>query len=220
VRDWPADAAALVDALDVAVFGVVGLSGGGPYAAACAAAPALADQVAGAALVSAVPPPALRSRGPATRVLADRYGRAPWLGRAPLAVAGRLARDRPAAFVRLVARGLPDPDRALLDDPTVRTTLIDEVREATRGGAGGPALDGALLGRPWGFDPADVARPGRVTVYHGAADRTVAPGDARAFADAIPGADVRVVDGEGHLSTLVACAGAVLESAAGSIEGT
>ncbi|MGI4944133.1 MAG: alpha/beta fold hydrolase, partial [Janthinobacterium lividum] len=36
--DWPADVAAVADRLGLAKFHVVGLSGGGPYAAACALA--------------------------------------------------------------------------------------------------------------------------------------------------------------------------------------
>src|SRR4051794_22849903 len=36
ILDWPADVAQLVDALAIEHFAVMGISGGGPYAAACA----------------------------------------------------------------------------------------------------------------------------------------------------------------------------------------
>ena len=55
LADWPADVTAVADRLGLARFHVVGLSGGGPYAAACALA--LPDRVLGVAMVCPVPPP-------------------------------------------------------------------------------------------------------------------------------------------------------------------
>jgi pimeloyl-ACP methyl ester carboxylesterase len=108
IGDWPADVAALAGALDLGQFGVVGLSGCGPYALACAAA--IPDRLSGTALVSAVPAPEFRPRGAVERLLADGFGRAPWLARPPLAVAGWLASEHPTSFGRLVRRGVRPDD--------------------------------------------------------------------------------------------------------------
>jgi len=214
IGDWPADVAALAGALDLGQFGVVGLSGGGPYALACAAA--IPDRLSGTALVSAVPAPEFRPRGAVERLLADGFGRAPWLARPPLAVAGWLASEHPTSFGRLVRRGVPPEDRAVLDDSTL-ATLADEVAEALRPGARGVALDASLLGRRWGVRPDDVTVP--VAVHHGTADRSVALEGARAMADAIPNVTLSVHEGEGHLSTFLRNAGPVLDAAAGAVDG-
>jgi pimeloyl-ACP methyl ester carboxylesterase len=62
VADWATDIAHVADALGAERLGVVGLSGGGPYALACGAVPPLAARVAAVAvlggIVSAVGPEA------------------------------------------------------------------------------------------------------------------------------------------------------------------
>jgi pimeloyl-ACP methyl ester carboxylesterase len=56
VTDWATDMAHVVDALGAARLGVVGLSGGGPYALACAGSSALARRVAAVAVLGGVTP--------------------------------------------------------------------------------------------------------------------------------------------------------------------
>ena len=53
--DWPRDVAAAADALGLGRFAVAGVSGGAPYAAACAAL--LKDRVMGLALICGIAPP-------------------------------------------------------------------------------------------------------------------------------------------------------------------
>ena len=52
IRDWPADVRGFADALGIQRFAVLGVSGGGPFAAACAQA--LPERVTKALLVSSV----------------------------------------------------------------------------------------------------------------------------------------------------------------------
>jgi pimeloyl-ACP methyl ester carboxylesterase len=52
IADWPADVAELADQLELERFGVVGWSGGGPYALACAAS--IAHRLSGAVSVAGV----------------------------------------------------------------------------------------------------------------------------------------------------------------------
>jgi pimeloyl-ACP methyl ester carboxylesterase len=54
--DWPVDVSALVDALQFDRFAVLGISGGGPYAAACAFK--IPGRLAAAGVVSGMGPPA------------------------------------------------------------------------------------------------------------------------------------------------------------------
>src|SRR5215831_6622757 len=52
--DWPSDVAAVADALGLRRFAVLGISGGGPYAVACARM--LADRLIGVGVVSSLAP--------------------------------------------------------------------------------------------------------------------------------------------------------------------
>ncbi len=56
MADWATDVAHVADALGAERLGVVGLSGGGPYALACAAVPPLSGQVAAVAVLGGVVP--------------------------------------------------------------------------------------------------------------------------------------------------------------------
>ena len=69
VADWAADAAQVADTLDAERLGVIGLSGGGPYALSCAGTSALAGRVAAVAVVGGVTPsvgPDATATGPST----------------------------------------------------------------------------------------------------------------------------------------------------------
>ena len=84
--DWPSDVAELADQLGLADIAVIGWSGGGPYAAACAYL--LPERVRAAGLVSAPSP--LSGPGKADelrrfhRTAARAAGRAPWMIRLAL----------------------------------------------------------------------------------------------------------------------------------------
>ena len=92
LMDWPADVAAVADRLGLDRFHVVGLSGGGPYAAACALA--LPDRVLGVAMVCPVPPPhGVHPRAPGIGLL-FRLGRHPVLAHRLFSVLRPLLRRR------------------------------------------------------------------------------------------------------------------------------
>jgi pimeloyl-ACP methyl ester carboxylesterase len=55
---------------------------------------------------------------------------------------------------------------------------------------------------PWGFDPAAVGAP--TTAFYGADDPLVTPAHGRWYVDRVPGAELRVVPGIGHLVGLTA----------------
>src|SRR5690606_31033153 len=109
IADWPDDVCELVDALGIDRFPVIGVSGGGPYAAACAWR--LPGRVARAGIVSGVGPP---GHGPQLcsglrrmeRTLVDLGLRTPWLMRAVMAVGAAPCRhwtERIFARVRALA---------------------------------------------------------------------------------------------------------------------
>lgn len=202
--DWPDDVAALADSLDVDRIAVLGVSGGGPYAAACAHA--MPERLTAAALVSSMGPPGSpKSLG--LRVLLAAVRVVPWLPKLPIGRQLRLARDDPDAAIERRAKGAADPEAAMHHGEAGRV-LNASTAEAGRQGASAAAHEIAVVGRPWGFEMGGIDVP--VGLWHGALDRTIPVAAAAYVADAIPDATLVVHDDVGHLSLPVTYADEIL----------
>ena len=199
ILDWPADLLELADALRIERFAVAGISGGGPYAAACGYV--LADRLEAVGIISGVGP--LDAPGALTGMLsANRMGYSvgrwmPW----PLwrAIFGQYYGDisrHPERLAR-VDEQEPEADRNLFSTPGVREIFIENFAAAFRQGTTGVARDGWLLARPWGFDLQAIRAP--VYLWQGESDVVVTPAMARCMAERIPGCTARFLTGEGHL---------------------
>ena len=130
------------------------------------------------------------------RGAAARRSGAPWVARALAAAAVPVARRCPDQALDLIAARAPAPDRAILQQPAIRTGLIDDMREALRAGGRGAIHDLVLFSRPWGFRLADVQVP--VVLWHGEADAQVPVAIARRLARQIPSCQARFLAGAGH----------------------
>jgi pimeloyl-ACP methyl ester carboxylesterase len=190
------DAAAVADALGVDRFAVLGHSGGGPHALACAAL--LPGRVTAAASISGLAPfPAdgldwFAGMGPGSAASLRA------------AVAGRAAKE---AFE-------PSPD--------IDFTAADWAALRGEWGWFGSVVEPALADGPdplndddlayvgdWGFDPATITVP--VLLAHGGDDRMVPGSHSRWLAGRIPSAELVIAPGEGHISVLPVTATAALE---------
>jgi pimeloyl-ACP methyl ester carboxylesterase len=169
------DVGALADDLDLPRFAVLGWSAGGPHALAVAAG--LPARVTHVSVVAGMPPPSgLRAMPRDVRA------------------AIRLARISPRLALRPLERwgGRPVP-------PT-GSRACDEAYaagrvESFRKGAQWLAIELAILGRPWGFDLADVRAP--VTLWYGEHDGVCPPSIGERYERELPNATLRVVD-DGH----------------------
>jgi len=212
VADYPRLVRGFADALGIELFVVVGVSGGGKFACACAWA--LPDRVTRAALVSSTCsfdlPGARATWDGEDRWLYGIAGRAPWLIRLYLAKVARDLRRDPGALLSAVERRVGAADREVLDLPGFREALARDMGEAFRQGGAGPAHDLTLEARPWGVPLGRVAVP--IEIWHGEDDRVVAPEQSRILARALPLATAHLVPGEGHFSLFARHAEAILES--------
>lgn len=197
--DWPNDVREIADALGIAGFAVVGISGGGPYALACAAR--LGGRVTRAAIASGVGDRRLSAdRSQVHLVIRAGFSlaaRAPWLLRPQIAMARQLALRAPRRYLRIARLAAPADDRAKLDEPSIEAMFIRDMAESFRQDSRAFVDDLGLLGRAWGFEPADIRVP--VRFWHGDADRVVAIDEARVLAARMPSASARWVAGAGHL---------------------
>jgi pimeloyl-ACP methyl ester carboxylesterase len=159
--DWHRrDVAALLDAESVERCGVLGFSGGGPYALAAAAS----DRVARVGLVGTVVPPA--------DVAVVRLSRIPLAVRALFRLAGACASVAgPDAVVGQYA------DRSV--SPAVSRAVADDFREALRQGAKAVARENRSFAGGWtGIERAS----GPVRAWHGTRDENAPLSDVRDFA--------------------------------------
>ena len=199
IADWPNDVRALADALGIARFAVIGISGGGPYVAACAWG--LPERITRAGIISGVGPPGLGGRVCSglrrrERVLVDLGLRTPWLLRAVMTSAAAPCRRWPEGIFARARALAAAADRAILDRPEVAECLIAGMKEAFRQGGRGPADDVLLLARPWTFRPEEIRVP--VRLWHGEADAVVPVAMGRYLAAAIPGCRAEFIPGAGH----------------------
>jgi pimeloyl-ACP methyl ester carboxylesterase len=204
------DLRALAEALGIGRFAVLGESGGGPYALACAHE--LGDRAGCVAVVGGLGPVSCPG-ATAGIALKERIGyaiasRAPLLAARALSPVAAYARRWPRQFLRVTRWQLGEADRRVLDGPLGDLVAAD-FAEAFRQGSLGVAQDLALLFRPWPFDPGAIRAP--VIFFHGAQDRTVAVAVARELARTVPGSQLRIHDQDGHFSLLARNALKILE---------
>jgi pimeloyl-ACP methyl ester carboxylesterase len=204
--DWPKDVEALADVLELQTFSVVGVSAGGPYAAACAAL--IPQRLRGVALVSsralaqynwAERPQVVEEWDPDVRAEFELAQTDPEAA-ADLAVEHFTAYAHPLEpYVRGIHRSLmaAEGDRWFFDDAS-RTAAFDEyLRETLRQGFDAFKWELVDAWLPWGFRLAGISIP--VSIWRGAQD----PGVTQEFIDfqasTIPNSSVVIWPDSGHL---------------------
>jgi pimeloyl-ACP methyl ester carboxylesterase len=217
IREWADDAAKVVDHLGHDRFAAVGLSGGGPYALACAHE--MPERVAVVGLLGSVSPVAGPEAAPGASVvaLAKRFqgvldplrsalGLPLWLVIQPLMPLGHWA-------YRLYASVTPEGDQKVFAEPEIEAMFLDDIANASRRRFGAVAHDAALFGRPWGFNLADVEAP--VFWWHGDADNLVPIAHAEHSVALLKACEYFVRPTESHLGGFGA-ADVVLETLVGA----
>lgn len=190
-------AEALMEAAGGARYGVLGLSGGAPYAAALAARQP--NRVAALALVSPV------------GEIAGHGGDLSWLHRLSFQVLPRLPgaiavtfallagglKMAPSTALRIAYARAAAADRATMADPDLSTATAAMFSEGLRSGTRGAVIDMVLFSRPWDVPLDAIGCPAKVWI--GAADRNVPVARAVALAKSIRSCELDVIDGAGHL---------------------
>jgi pimeloyl-ACP methyl ester carboxylesterase len=192
--DWPADVAALADHLGIQRFAVVGVSGGGPYAAVCAWR--LAERLTSVGLVSSLAPGSRRGMNWVPALLFELGQLGDWALKPPAHLIAHFARRHPAHYLAFVQRRLPAADQRLFAQPAVRAMFCTDLATAFQRGPWGAIRDVVLLGQPWGFPLADIRVP--VRLWHGERDTIVPVRMGRHLAATIPHCQARFLADAGH----------------------
>lgn len=220
IPDWTADVARLADHLGIERFAVLGYSGGGPYALACAAR--LAERLTAVTTVSGTSPfevpGATDGIDPRSLQFLRMSTSRPLVSRAASWFMGFLADRAPGRLLAQAASSLPAPDAAVMEDEAIGAAFARMVHETTHGSPQGAQHDTALMTSPWGFDPADITMP--VHLWHGTEDRNAPPAMAEYLSTVLPHATLTWLEGEGHVSSAARHASAILADLASRATGT
>jgi pimeloyl-ACP methyl ester carboxylesterase len=176
VADAAVDVLAIADELRLDSFSVVGRSGGGPHALACAAAEKLRARLRSAAVLVPLAPADADgldwydgmnpSNTEGYTAVSDQEA---WEAVAEiLTERAGLIREDPEYLLHFLQHELTEPDRRVVEDFGIRRLLTDTYREALRSGADGWIDDMLAFRKPWGFRLSAIEIP--TLLWHGQDD--------------------------------------------------
>lgn len=204
ILDQPDDIMELAVHLGLDRYGLLGISGGGPYALACAYK-IPSEQITGCTVVSSSGPYYLTQEG---------------LGKGERTMLS-LAKNVPLAFRFLLwlqlgrnvkreewweknytgmIAGAPEQDEWILNEPRVRENIKAKTIEAFRQGSKGLIDDFVLYSKDWGFELNEIPAETKVSIYHGELDRNVPISIAKTINRQISHSEANFYPDEGHFS--------------------
>jgi pimeloyl-ACP methyl ester carboxylesterase len=197
------DLRTIADVLGIDDMAVIGLSGGGPYTLACAAA--MPDRVIVAGVLGGVAPTVgpeavsggLMSLGSAIAPFMPLIG---WPLR--LAAVGLIQLIRPlgSRAVDMYGRMSPPGDRRLLARPEFKAMFLDDLLNGSRKQMAAPFADVVVFARDWGFRLDAVKVP--VRWWHGDKDHIIPFEHGQHMVSLLPDAELYTLPGESHLAGL------------------
>jgi pimeloyl-ACP methyl ester carboxylesterase len=198
------DLRTMADTLGVDKMVVVGLSGGGPYALACAAA--MPDRVVAAGVIGGVAPTVGSDAisGGLMGNVGVRVAPLLLLVGGPLRLAAsaliRLIRPVASPAADLYGRVSPEADRRLLARPEIKAMFLDDLLNGSRKQMAAPFADIVVFARDWGFRLEDITVP--VRWWHGDADHIVPYAHGQHVVSKLSDAELYPLPGESHLAGL------------------
>lgn len=191
------DVASVADALGIERFALMGHSGGGPHALACAAL--LPERVLAVVSMSSLAPRQAKE-------LDWFAGMGPFGdGQLHAAVAGRVALEGYLASTEWDPHQFTAADHAALAGEW--SWIGDIAGQAMAGGPYGLVDDNLAFVAPWGFDLGLIRAP--ALIVHGGQDRVVPSAHGQWLASQIPDAELWLRPDAGHISILDAGAAAL-----------
>jgi pimeloyl-ACP methyl ester carboxylesterase len=219
LESWPELMERFADSLGIGKFGQLAVSGGGPYALACAAR--IPERLAGTAVLAGAVPldesaVGLEKLHFAYRALMPFRN---WPGGlfSPMfraaAWAARLSPRTPPMSWALATLAAED-GRVMEDFPDIWPIITRSFRESADSGNGrGIMADAAIYFQPLSFALADIRSP--IRYWHGGDDRNIPLEMVTPFIEQIPSATLEVEPAMGHFSLVIREAPAALDFLAG-----
>jgi pimeloyl-ACP methyl ester carboxylesterase len=222
VASCATDVTAVLDRVEVDEVFLVGHSGGGPHATACATL--IPDRIRAVAILASPSPREGKHwwewLGPAGDSNKEEFAAieaGDGLHKEFLFRRAKLLREAMTSEqLRDTSGGLMSPaDHEAFDDPRFLAYQLECRPLAVQGGVDGWFDDNKAVWEDWGFDLR--ANAVRVTLWHGDDDRTVPYVHGERLERQMANATLRRLEGEGHVSCLVTSYGKILERLTASV---
>ena len=204
IADAAQDVELIADTFRIDRFGMVGRSGGGPHALACAAL--LPDRVTRTVVLVSVARPDAADLNWYEGMTESNVRDFAAADVDPLGLVERItaqadgiARD-PVSLLTTLEAEMTASDRQVVKDVAIRRLLAETYREALRVGPHGWIDDVLALRRDWGFNLSDISGP--VRLWHGMEDNFAPVSHTEWLAQRIPGAETVVQEGAAHFAAM------------------
>jgi len=191
---WADDVLQLMDHLVINSCPVLGFSGGGPYAMACASE--MPDRVSRLGLISSLAPfdnpygmDGMNEQSKALFALALSN---PDLFAAQIA---ELVTDADVLY-QIMTSGLPKEDQAVFACDAMSAMYRADMNESLRTGVGGIVSDMLLYPQEWGFNPSAIGCS--TLLWQGLSDINVPPSMGEYLSEIIPGCRSSFIPEKGH----------------------
>ncbi|MFP7299583.1 alpha/beta fold hydrolase [Neobacillus niacini] len=199
--DWAEDVNEAADYLKIDKFSIIGVSGGGAFAAACAYK--LAPRLYSAALVASTTP-FENGKSPKGTMMANKIAfflarKAPWLVRASYRSTKKMLTEQPEKFMEQTKKGnkhLHEWDRQFLQTDEQLKGLMMHMGEAFRVSVDECVKEPVLLSKPWDFSFKDITVT--IDIWHGEEDRMAPVEEMKKAASLIPNCHTHFISGAGH----------------------
>tara|TARA_Y100000590_G_C15712321_1_gene1010701 strand:- start:1755 stop:2624 length:870 start_codon:yes stop_codon:yes gene_type:complete len=199
ILDWPKIVIEIAEKLKIKKFSIIGVSGGAPFALACAYL-IKNNSLKSVAIVCGLAPKKAKGMNKGRVGMLMYYGKKPILSWFLLNfIRGRLMKsDLENNFIRWKKKiPLPKSDSKLF---TLNRgiKLIQNFKEALKHGTTGVHRDAQLYAKDWEFNLRDIKK--KIYIWHGAKDLTVPVTASNYFKSKIKNNEIFIKPNEGHFS--------------------
>jgi pimeloyl-ACP methyl ester carboxylesterase len=211
---WPRDVLELADHLGIDKFGVIGLSGGGPYVLACLHE-IPPERLVAASIVSGMYPMSLGTTGMMwqTRLTFTLAYYSTWLAEKmiDLSMGSMLRNTERQKLIEQISKqtdALPQPQsdkdalKRITGDDVLIEAYLGSMKEALGSSSKGAAWEFWIFSSDYGFQLQELDGR-RLTIWHGGLDVNVPIGMPNKAAQLIPNVKFNCLDLEGHISLIV-----------------
>lgn len=216
ITDWPSDVQHIARHIDIKRYGVLGGSGGGPYALACADA-IPSDELASVGLLCSAAPWEAGTRGLPWSARLGSYAAAYFPSVSAgildfcLDMARRLAASRSGQKMlddlavkaaSTAGKVIPESEKTPEAVAARRERLLAIFLEPFAQGSRGFVHEAYLLSQPYGFRPENISYDRKIHVWHGTADKNSPIRMVRWMSERLPNCELHEFEGETHFTIM------------------